>query len=350
MKITDRKLEHLYVSKKYDVESGSTGFQDVTLLHKALPEVDKNEVDTTTTFLNKKLDFPFVIPAITGGHPNLRDVNRRLAIAAEKLNIGIGVGSQRAAIENDSLAGSLKIVSEYAPNALKIANLGAPQFADGYGVEEAYQAIDMIDADVFCIHLNFLQEAIQLEGDTNGKGVIDAIENLSNRLDIPVMVKETGAGVSRPVAELLRDAGVDAIDVAGLGGTDWTIIESIRARNEGNILKEQLGQTFSGWGIPTAVSLLEADVNLPIMASGGIRSGIDIAKSIALNADVAGSALPLVEPATKDIENLTKRINQLKEELIIAMFLTGSKNISELKETPKVITGETKEWIKERSL
>ncbi|OUJ18972.1 Type II isopentenyl diphosphate isomerase Idi [Methanonatronarchaeum thermophilum] len=350
MKITDRKLEHLYVSKKYDVESSATGFEDVSLLHRALPEVDKDSVDTTTVFLGKELDFPFVIPAITGGHPKLRDVNRRLALAAERLNVGIGVGSQRAAIEDGSLAGSLEVVAESAPNALKIANLGAPQLVEGYGVDEANQAIDMIDADVFCIHLNFLQEAIQLEGDTDSDGVINSIEKLSNELDIPVMVKETGAGISRPVGRLLEDAGVDAIDVAGLGGTDWTIIESIRARNEGNRFKESLGQTFSGWGIPTVSSLLELDVDIPVMASGGVRSGIDIAKSIALDADVAGVALPLVKPATENIDQVTNYLNRLKEELKIAMFLTGSKNISELKETPIVITGKTREWKESRSL
>ncbi|RZN61892.1 type 2 isopentenyl-diphosphate Delta-isomerase [Methanonatronarchaeum sp. AMET6-2] len=350
MKITDRKLEHLYVSRKYDVESSQTGFKDVSLVHKALPEVDKEKIETKTSFLGKQLDFPFVIPAITGGHPNLRDINRRLALAAEKLNVGIGVGSQRAAIENQSLAGSLEVVGEEAPNALKIANLGAPQLVDGFGVEEAEKAIEMIDADVLCIHLNFLQEAIQLEGDTNSEGVLEAIKLLSEEIEKPLMVKETGAGISREVGQELKDAGVDAIDIAGLGGTDWTVIEMIRARNDGNKRKEKLGQTFSGWGIPTAASLLEVDVNIPIMASGGIRSGIDIAKSIALDADVAGAALPLVEPAANNIEQLKNHIKQLKEELKVAMFLTGSKNIEELKETQVVVTGKTREWKEQRSL
>ncbi|OKY77128.1 MAG: Type II isopentenyl diphosphate isomerase Idi [Candidatus Methanohalarchaeum thermophilum] len=349
MTIKERKLDHIVICKNYDVEKGKTGFKDVKLVHNAIPEIDKSEVKTKTQFLGQKFDFPFLIPAITGGHPELKKVNRRLAKAANQLNIGIGVGSQRAAIENDDLSDSLEVVAEEAEDAMKIANIGAPQIAKDYDLSKIEQAIKMIDADVLAVHLNFLQESIQLEGDTEAKGFLNGLKEITESLKLPVLIKETGAGISREVANKLKDAGVQAIDISGRGGTNWATVEKIRARNDGNSLKEKLGDEFTNWGIPTVASLIEADIGLQLLSTGGVRSGLDIAKSIALGADIAGAALPLVEPALNDYDKLIETLKAYKEGLKVAMFLTGSKNVDELKKKKPVITGYTKEWLESRS-
>lgn len=350
MNIKNRKLEHLAICKNYDVEKNDTLLDDVTLIHQAIPTHDKDATNTETSFLEKKLSFPFIIPAITGGHPDLTEINQKLARAAEEIGIGIGVGSQRASIENPELRDSLNIVKEEAPNALKIANIGAPQLAKGYGVEEAQTAIEMIEADALAIHLNFLQEAVQLEGDTKAKGVYQKIKKLKNKISQPIIIKETGAGMSRETAKKLDEIGIEAIDVSGKGGTNWAIVEKIRANNENNKMKKELGESFSSWGIPTAASVVEANVGPQIMATGGIRSGIDIAKSLILGADCAGSALPLIEPATNNYQSLKEKILSFKEELKLALFLTESKNIKQLKKSSFVIEGRLKNWITQRNI
>lgn len=350
MTIKDRKLEHLSICKKFDVEKNDPLFEDIEFVHQATPEINKEEIKTKTDFLGKKLSFPFIIPAITGGHPELIEINKTLAKAAEELNIGIGVGSQRAAIENKELRESLTVVAEEAPNALKIANLGAPQIAKSYGKEEAKEAIEMIDADALAVHLNFLQEAIQLEGDKEARDLLKKLRELKKEINEPIIVKETGAGISREVAKELEEIDIDAIDVSGKGGTSWPIVEEIRANNENKEIKKELGRTFSGWGIPTAASILEADVGPQIMASGGVRTGIDVAKSISLGSDAAGAALPLLEPATEEISSLKKKLTMIKKELQLSMFLTSSKSIKELKNTSIVINGELRNWIEQRNL
>ncbi|PTD93414.1 type 2 isopentenyl-diphosphate Delta-isomerase [archaeon SCG-AAA382B04] len=350
MTIKNRKLEHIAICKNYDIEKNETLLGDIKLLHNAVPEINKNSIDTETTFLDKKIDFPFIIPAITGGHPDLIEINKRLAKAAEEIKIGIGVGSQRAAIENPELEKSLKIVKEKAPNALKIANLGAPQLSKGYGVKEAKKAIEMIDADSLAIHLNFLQEAIQLEGDTEAKDVLGTIKKIKNKIKEPVIVKETGQGITRETAKKLKKTNIDAIDVSGIGGTSWPLVEKIRANNENIQRKKKLGDLFSSWGIPTAASIIEANIGPQIMASGGIRNGIDIAKSVVLGADCTGAATPLLEPATEDLESLKNKIKLFKEEFRLAMFLTGSKNIKQLKNTQFVLKGRLKNWTTQRNI
>lgn len=352
--IENRKLDHIEVCKNFDVEGyNNTGFCDITLLHNAIPEIDKKEIDTSTNFLGKNLEFPFVIPAMTGGHPDVTYLNRRLAKSAEEMGIGIGVGSQRATLENksDEIVQSLSVVAEEAPTALKIANLGAPQVSSDYSIKEALNSIEMIEADAIAVHLNYLQEAIQMEGDTDAEGTLLAISNLSKNLDVPLMVKETGAGISRGVARALRDAGVAAIDVSGKGGTNWALVEKIRSRNKGVEIKEKLGSTFSKWGIPTACSIIESnDLGVQIMASGGLRSGLDIAKSVAIGANCGGAALPLLHSATESMDALVKTIETFKEEFKIAMFLTGSRNISELSSAPVVFGGRVREWKEDREI
>ncbi len=350
MTIKNRKIEHLSICKNFDVEKNDPLFDDLKLIHKATPELNKQDIETETVFLDKEIDFPFIIPAITGGHPDLVEINKRLAEVAEELNIGIGVGSQRAAIENEKLRKSLTIVAKEAPSTLKIANLGAPQFSRNYGIKEAKKAIEMIDADALAIHLNFLQEAIQLEGETESKGLLTKIKNINEELDEPIIVKETGAGISREVATKLNEIDIKAIDVSGKGGTSWPWVEKIRANNENNFLKKKLGENFSDWGIPTAASIVEADVGPEIMASGGVRTGKDVAKSLVLGADVAGAALPLIKPVSESKKSLKKKLNLIKEEIILSMFLTGSKDIEELKKSSFVLKDNLKNWINQRKL
>ncbi|MHC1595326.1 MAG: type 2 isopentenyl-diphosphate Delta-isomerase [Candidatus Syntropharchaeales archaeon] len=343
-----RKLDHLRLCAEEDVEHRTHSFEDVLLIHNALPEIDMAEIDLTTRFLGRELRCPLLITSMTGGHPDTMEVNRNLSMAAEKLGIGIGVGSQRAALEDPAQEDSFRVVRDYAPNAFVYANIGAPQLAK-YGIDGVKRVVDMIDADAVAIHLNFLQEAIQPEGDVNAVGCITAINRICTKLDIPVIVKETGAGISHKVGYMLYQAGVAAIDVGGVGGTSWAGIEVYRARAEDNRIKERLGEAFWDWGIPTTVSIVECrDFGIPVVATGGIRSGIDIAKSIALGATVCGMGLPLIEPALRGMDAVVDHIDKVLEELRVAMFLTGSKTVSDLGFADVVLKGLTREILSER--
>ncbi len=343
-----RKLDHLRLCAEEDVEHSVSCFEDVWLIHNALPEIDMNEISLKTRFLGRELEAPLLIASMTGGHPETIEVNRSLAEAAKRLGIGIGVGSQRAALEDPEQEESFRVVRDVAPDAFVYANIGAPQLAK-YGIGGVKRAIEMIDADAVAIHLNFLQEAIQPEGDVNAIGCITAINRICTRLDVPVIVKETGAGISHKVGYMLAQAGVAAIDVGGAGGTSWAGIEVHRAKAEGNEMKEHLGRAFWNWGILTTVSIVECkDFGIPVIATGGVRSGIDIAKSIALGATVCGMALPLVEPALRGADAVIDRIRQVLEELKVAMFLTGSKTVEDLRFAEVVLTGLTREILQER--
>ncbi|HDM36784.1 MAG TPA: type 2 isopentenyl-diphosphate Delta-isomerase [Candidatus Syntrophoarchaeum butanivorans] len=343
-----RKLDHLRLCAEEDVEHSVSCFEDVWLIHNALPEIDMNEISLKTRFLGRELEAPLLIASMTGGHPETIEVNRSLAEAAKRLGIGIGVGSQRAALEDPEQEESFRVVRDVAPDAFVYANIGAPQLAK-YGIGGVKRAVEMIDADAVAIHLNFLQEAIQPEGDVNAIGCITAINRICTRLDVPVIVKETGAGISHKVGYMLAQAGVAAIDVGGAGGTSWAGIEVHRAKAEGNEMKEHLGRAFWNWGILTTVSIVECkDFGIPVIATGGVRSGIDIAKSIALGATVCGMALPLVEPALRGADAVIDRIRQVLEELKVAMFLTGSKTVEDLRFAEVVLTGLTREILQER--
>jgi isopentenyl-diphosphate Delta-isomerase len=346
--ISDRKLEHLLLCKHYDVQykNKKTGFDDIELLHNALPEVDKDDIDISTNIFGKTLESPLLITAITGGHPLALQINKELAISAEDQKIGLGLGSQRAAIENDELSNTYKIARENAPSTLLIGNVGAPQIIGDKNASKKFseRAIDMIDADILAIHLNALQESIQPEGDINANGYISAIENITNIIDIPVMVKETGTGLAAEEGKILEKAGVDFLDVAGAGGTSWAAVETYRAENR------YLGELFWDWGIPTAVSTVELSnsLNIPITSSGGIRSGLDAAKAIALGADTVGIALPILKKAFIGHDEIIKFINKFNDSLKIAMFLVGAKNLKELQNSNLIIKGETREWLEER--
>ena len=339
--ISDRKLEHLLICENYDVEfkDKTTGFEDVELIHNVLPEIDKNEIDLSTSVFGKKLDSPLFITAITGGHPAAKSINKQLAIAAESKNIALGVGSQRAACEHPELEDTYSVVRENAPDCLLVGNIGAPQ------LNLAEKAVEILDADILAIHLNPLQESIQPEGDLDARGYLDSINKITDSVSIPVLAKETGCGISGESAKQLVDAGVDFIDIEGAGGTSWAAVETYRADDR------YLGEMFWDWGIPTAISTVEVAnaCNVPIISSGGIRSGLQAAKAIALGADAVGMALPFLKNSDSQ-DSLIDFINKFNDSLRIAMFLVGASNIEELKQARVVIRGKTREWLNERGI
>ncbi len=343
--IEQRKADHIQVTLEEDVASRHDYWSDVKLVHDALPEIDLEEIDTSTVLFGRKLSCPLMVTAITGGYPRAEEINENLARACSNLQIGLGVGSQRAGLEKGSVR-SYEVVKEYDV-PLKVANLGAPQLVPQkrkatYGREDAVRAIDMIDADLLAIHLNFLQEVAQPEGDTNARGCFDGIRSLSR--DLPVLVKETGAGISRKVARRLKGIGVRGLDVAGAGGTSFSKVEGRRAVKMGDRRSERIADTYAEWGIPAPVSVMWADVGLPIIASGGIVNGLQAAKSIALGAHCAGTARAVLKEALESPQAVEERLSLMIDELKIAMFLTGACNVRELGRVGCVLTGATKEW------
>jgi isopentenyl-diphosphate delta-isomerase len=340
-----RKLDHLRICLERNIERGRTGFSDVRLVHDALPECDLNFINPGTEFLGHTLSSPLFIAAMTGGHPETKEVNRTLARVADEAGIGMGVGSQRAALENPALADTFSVVREEAPRAFLVANIGAVQLRD-YGLEWAEKAVEMIEADALAVHLNFLQEAIQPEGDHDARGCFDAIEELCREFRVPVIVKETGSGISRATAEACWHAGASAIDVGGWGGTNWAAIEGLRSGNKGTGERPPLARVFEDWGIPTVVSLCEvAGTGGPVIATGGVRTGLDMAKAIALGADLCGVALPLLSPAMKGEQELSGIIHAFVQELRVAMFLSGAKTPAALRQKKPYITGITRQML-----
>lgn len=342
-----RKAEHIRIclEQKAQAKCATAGFEDVQLIHRALPEVNKREINLETKFIGKKIKAPIIVGAMTGGTEQATQINANIAQAVEKLGLGMGVGSQRAAIENKTLESTYAVARKNAPTAFLIANLGGVQLIHGYGVKEVKKTVEMIGADAVAVHLNALQEALQAEGQTNFKGVLSEIGKLAGMLDVPVIVKETGAGICGEDAKLLADAGVKAIDVGGVGGTSFAAVEYYRSTE-----REGRDEAFWDWGIPTVTSLVEVtqSVKLPVIASGGVRSGIDAAKALALNASLASIAQPALEPATKSSVEVEDYLSSLLEQLRDAMFLVGSKDLEQLAYTPLVIGGKTAEWLKTR--
>jgi isopentenyl-diphosphate delta-isomerase len=327
-----RKAEHIRINLEEDVRAKgvTSGLERYRLQHSALPELDLAEVDTGTVFLGHRLGAPILVSCMTGGVAEGLEINRRLGAVAQSLGCAIGVGSQRAAIENRELERFFRL-RDVAPDVLLLANLGAVQLNYGYGVEECRRAVEMISADALALHLNPLQEALQAEGNTNFSGLLRKIGEVCEALDVPVVVKEVGWGVSARVAAELREAGVAAIDVAGAGGTSWSEVERHRAPTA---LLRRVSGTFSGWGIPTAESVREARSvapGLPLIASGGLLTGLDAAKAIALGADLAGFASPLLKAAAGSEESAHELLTALVQELRVSMFCTGARNLAELR-------------------
>ena len=344
-----RKADHIKIclDQKAQARKATTGFGDVHLIHKALPEIDRAKIDLSTTVFGHKFAAPIIVGAMTGGTEEATKINAAIAEAVEKLGLGMGVGSQRAAIEDKTLAKTFAVARKKAPHAFLIANIGGVQLVHGYGVKEVKKAVEMIDADAVAIHLNPLQEAMQPEGQTDFDGVLAKIGEVAEALDMPVIVKETGAGIAAEEACKLEAAGVKGLDVGGCGGTSFAAVEFFRAE-EGK--KRFLADAFWDWGIPTAASLVEATqtVKVPVIASGGLRSGTDMAKALALNACLASVSQPVLEAAVKSARETEKVLSCMIEELRNVMFLVGAKGIKNLAKVPVVITGETAEWLMTR--
>ncbi|MFO7967091.1 MAG: type 2 isopentenyl-diphosphate Delta-isomerase [Archaeoglobaceae archaeon] len=346
METENRKMEHVKICLEEKVESIYSGFEDVTLIHNALPDLNFQDVDTNITLFDKKLSAPLLIASMTGGHKDTIEINKNLAVAVEELGLGIGVGSQRAAIENEGLAESFTVVRDNAPNAFVYANVGLPQVME-HGIEFVEKAVDMIGADAVAIHLNFLQEIIQPEGEVNARGSARALEQVCAEIKTPVIVKETGAGITREVALKLKEAGVDAIDVGGKGGTSWSGVEIYRTKNE---LTREVGREFWSWGVPTAFCVPETYQILPTIATGGLRSGQDVTKSISLGAVAGSAALPFLKPATRSPDEVKKELEYFIQGLKTAMFLTGCEKIENLRTIPIFIHGLLNDWLASRNI
>jgi isopentenyl-diphosphate delta-isomerase len=330
--IARRKNEHIQINLHEDVQAKgvATGLARYRFVHAALPEMDFNAIDTRVNFLGHRLTVPLLLSCMTGGVKDGLKINRRLATVAQALGCAMGVGSQRAAIIDPGLE-RLYQVRDVAPDVLLLANLGAVQLNYGFGVDQCRRAVAMIGANALVLHLNPLQEAIQHDGNVDFSNLARRIASVCRALDVPVIVKEVGWGISAPVARLLLETGVAAIDVAGAGGTSWSEVEACRAPNA---LLRRVSSTFAGWGIPTADSLRMARAgapNLPLIASGGLRTGLDAAKVIALGADLAGFGGPLLRAAAVSERDVHDLLLALITELRISMFCSGAKDIAELK-------------------
>lgn len=327
-----RKSEHIRINLEEDVQSGLTsGLEQYHFIHHALPEINLEEVDPSISLFSKLLSGPILISSMTGGTSEASKINQVLATAAQETRIAMGVGSQRIAIENPELANTFQ-VRHIAPEILLFANLGAIQLNYGYGIEACQRAIDMIEADALILHFNALQEAIQTGGDTQFSGLISKVEAVCKAIAVPVIAKEVGWGFSKQDITLLAQAGVTAIDVAGAGGTSWSQVEMHRAEND---TKRKLAAAFSDWGISTAEviqNVVQVAPGLKIIASGGLRTGVDIAKCVALGATLGGMAGPFLRSATQSVDETIKLINLIKEELCICMFTTGSKTVDQLRQ------------------
>jgi len=330
-----RKEEQLHISLEEDVQSKdvTTGLENYHFIHQALPEIDAHDIDLSVTLFGKQIKAPLIISPMTGGMEAARHINRNLAQAAQAMGIAMGIGSQRSAIEDPEVAITYQI-RDVAPDILLFANLGAVQLNYGYSVAECQQAVEMIQADGLILHLNPLQEALQQDGNTNFAGLLSKIEQVCHELPVPVIVKEVGWGISQSVAKMLAAVGVAGIDVAGAGGTSWSEVERHRTYGE---ISNKVAAAFSCWGIPTAESIRMVQQGAPgitLIASGGIQTGVDVAKAIALGADAVGIAAPFLKAVVTSPEAVTRAIKELTEGLRVAMFCIGAANLHQLKHSP----------------
>ncbi len=328
----DKKDRHIQCCLEKNVESSlSTGLERYVLVNHPLPAITLEEIDTSSAFLGKRIRAPFIISPITGGTERSKEINKNLARAAQELGVVMSVGSQKLALENPSLIPTYQ-VRDVAPGIPLLANLGAIYLNYGYGLEECKRAVEMIQADGLILYLNPLQKIIQGSPQLNFKDLVKKISKVCREVGVPVIVKEVGHGLSPSAAVLLKEAGVWALDIAGAGGTSWAKIE--RLIKEGGASSDSHGDTFDNWGIPTAeslISIVEVCKNMPIIASGGIRSGVDMAKAIALGASYAGMALPLLAPAVESSGAVKGKIQNVITEFRVAMFCCDKRNLEELR-------------------
>jgi isopentenyl-diphosphate Delta-isomerase len=341
--IAKRKIDHIKIALSPDSQVGDPGFLSYRFPHNALPEIDFDKIDTTTLFLGKKVSVPFLVSCMTGGVEKGAIINKNLALACQKKKIALGVGSQRAAVEDKSLRG-LFAVRKYAPDIPVMANVGLVQLNYGFGLKELKELVDMVDADVLVFHLNPVQEAIQPEGDRNFENLLPKLEKVVSGLNVPVAVKEVGFGLSYDVVKRLFNTGVRIFDTAGWGGTNWAFVEGKRRKG-----RDELGGLFAQWGIPTTESIKQVKkfkdevgsnkASMVILGSGGVRTGVDVAKCLALGADLAGLATPFAKVAIESADSVEKLLDKLTLELKIAMFGTGTVSLKELRKVKLIEVG-----------
>ncbi|PZP23003.1 type 2 isopentenyl-diphosphate Delta-isomerase [Pseudomonas kuykendallii] len=339
--LSARKNDHLDIvlDPARAKSRADNGLAAIVFEHCALPELHLDEIDLRSTLFDKALSAPLLISSMTGGAARAARINLHLAEAAQELGIALGVGSQRIALESDADQGLTRQLRRLAPDIALLANFGAAQLVAGFGLEQARRAVDMLDADALIIHLNPLQEAVQRGGDRDWRGVLAAIEQLARRLEVPLVVKEVGAGISADVARRLVDAGVAAIDVAGVGGTSWAAVEAERAHTPA---QRAIASAFTDWGIPTAeaiVAVREACPNSLLIASGGIRDGVDVAKALRLGADIAGQAAAVLHGATRSSAAVVEHFQTVIAQLRVACFCTGSRDLTALRQAPLLPRG-----------
>src|SRR5262245_25859152 len=345
-RIRDRKLEHLKLALDEQMQLGQRYFDDYVFEHCAFPEIDFDEIDTAVEFLGARLSAPLIVSCMTGGNDEAARINKNLAEGAEEARVAVGVGSQRRAIEDESTAASFQI-RPFAPSVPVLANLGAVQLNYGFGAAECRRAVEMIDADALVFHLNALQEALQPEGQRNFSGLLDQVGAIARGLEVPVVVKEIGCGIGARTARELLARGIRIVDTAGVGGTTWARIEAARAGDP------SLGEVFADWGIPTprAIRELAGIEGLTVIGSGGLRNGLDMAKAIALGADLTAMAFPFLRAASESAEAVAKTVQHATHQLKIAMFCVGARTLADLRrarllhggspiEAPLVVTRE----------
>lgn len=350
--VKQRKIEHVSVALSQDVSVAQrANWNDVQLVHQALPEVNLDEIDTSVNFLGHRLRYPLFISSLTGGHPDVTTINHNLARAAEQYGLALGVGSQRAAIINPDVRDSYTVTRERAPNAFLIANIGAPQLIrqerhEPFTLEQVQRAIEMIGANALAVHMNSLQEAAQPEGDRRAVGEADALRQLTAQVAVPVIAKETGAGVCREQALLLRSCGVSAIDVGGAGGSSMSAMEAARSASHGDERTHNIGQLYRDWGIATPIAVVEAGVaGLPLISTGGVRNGLDMARALALGATLVGMGFPFLKAASLGYDAVCELLETLIAELKVAMQLSGASSIEAMRRVDVVVTGETRNWL-----
>jgi len=340
--ISNRKIEHVKIIANENVQHDHNYWNDIEVVQQSIPEVDYDDIDISVDFSGIHLKAPIIISSMTGGHPETKKINENLAIAAAEKGIGMGVGSERAAIENPELGDTFSVISNYDV-PLRIANVGAPQLIDqkkpALTEEQIQYAVDLIKANLLAIHFNFVQEMIQPEGDRKGKGILDRLSALTKKFKI--IAKETGAGFSKIDIINLKRAGVVAIDVGGRSGTSFSAVETYRNKSKSNIETSAL---FWNWGIPSPISVRYSSGLLPTIASGGIRSGVDVFKGLMVGASLSGSASPFLKAALVSDREVVKVIDQFEQQLKIIMLLTGCKKVEDIRNVRYIITGRLSEW------
>ena len=335
--INVRKTEHIRLCLTDQVEgvNKTTGLEGISFIHNALPEINFNDIQLKTTFLNKQLKAPFLVSSMTGGSGLASKININLATASEEKGWAIGLGSTRALLESKAHEESF-LIRTHAKTVPLIANLGAVQFNYGYGVEECQRIIDRTEADSLVLHLNSLQEVVQDEGDLNFENLLPKIEDVCKNLTVPVGVKEVGFGIDGSVAKKLYDVGISYIDVAGAGGTSWSQVEKLRSKDP---LRKAAAEAFNSWGIPTKDCIVSVKSQLPktpIVASGGMKTGLDAAKAITIGADIVGFARTLLQAATESVESVIEVMDQIEFEMKMTMFGIGAIDLEALKNTNRV--------------